>query len=77
MSKDVPRIGDLFQHIETKTVAAFRGWVYQPVEIGGQALMVLHHDKFGECRWPPAKAKRWALPLPGRRPEQRETKWHA
>lgn len=43
--------GDKFKHRETGTIATFQGWcqgVHGP-------LMVLHHPKFGVCRWDPAR----------------------
>jgi hypothetical protein len=46
--------GDLFQHTETGTVAAFREYRR---DLFGNWLLVLHHHKFGECRWAPCRAR--------------------
>lgn len=48
-----PKPGDRFRHVETGTVAVFHDWCQG---VHGQPLMVLHHPKFGVCRWDPRRA---------------------
>jgi len=47
----------MYQHVETFTVATFRGWIQN--QLSGCWLMVLDHPRFGECRWSPNLARPW------------------
>ena len=60
MRHDDARPGQPFRHVETGTVARFVEWRARPEMLGGGRLMVLHHPKFGECRWHPRNAERYA-----------------